>query len=141
MPQCYTKTIHNQGAYMKSGGIMIGTEDSKKLSDFYTKILGEPRMVDEAGGWYGYDVDGSYLMIGPHSEIHGTSKEPQRLINNFVTDDVTAEFERIKACGAAVVAEPYQPDAESMPQVWLATLADPDGNYFQLGTPWEPPKE
>ena len=126
---------------MKSGGIMIGTQDSKKLEEFYTKVLGKPSMDDSENGWYGYDVEGSFLMIGPHSEVHGSSKEPQRLIYNFVSDDIKGEFERIKGCGAGVVAEPYQPDANNMPDVWLATLSDPDGNYFQLSTPWEPPKE
>jgi len=37
---------------------------------------------------------------------------------------------RIKALGAAVIAAPYQ-----IGQVWIATLADPDGNYFLLMTP------
>ncbi len=43
------------------------------------------------------------------------------------------EFARIKDLGAEVVAEPYHPSEE--PSMWLATLADPDGNYFQLATP------
>ena len=43
------------------------------------------------------------------------------------------EFERIKAIdGAKVVKEPYE-----MQGSWIATLSDPDGNYFQLMTPWE----
>lgn len=126
---------------MKSGGIMIGSEDSKKLEAFYTQVLGKPGMDDSENGWYGYDVEGSYLMIGPHSEVKGLSKEPQRLMFNFVTEDVTGEFERIKGCGAGVIAEPYQPDPENMPQMWLATLSDPDGNYFQLGTPWDTPQD
>jgi predicted enzyme related to lactoylglutathione lyase len=25
-----------------------------------------------------------------------------------------------------------------MPNVWIATLADPDGNYFQLMSPFDP---
>ena len=40
------------------------------------------------------------------------------------------EFERIKAAGATVIREPYE-----MGGGWIATLADPDGNYFQLVTP------
>ena len=40
------------------------------------------------------------------------------------------EFERIKGVGAAVIAAPYQ-----IGEGWIATLADPDGNYFQLMTP------
>jgi predicted lactoylglutathione lyase len=35
--------------------------------------------------------------------------------------------------GAKVIKEPYQ-----MGDAWISTLADPDGNYFQLMTPWDP---
>jgi predicted enzyme related to lactoylglutathione lyase len=47
---------------------------------------------------------------------------------------VIAESARIKQLGAQVVAEPYQPDG-APDGMLLATFADPDGNYFQLGTP------
>ncbi len=49
---------------------------------------------------------------------------------NFEPSQVQQEAERIKAQGAKVIREPYQ-----MGQGWIATLADPDGNYFQLVTP------
>ncbi len=49
---------------------------------------------------------------------------------NFETTQVQQEFERIKAQGAKVICEPYQ-----MGQGWIATLAIPIGNYFQLVTP------
>jgi predicted enzyme related to lactoylglutathione lyase len=50
-------------------------------------------------------------------------------------EDVKTTFDELAAVGATVIAEPYQPD-EGMDN-WLATLADPDGNYFQLMSPWE----
>jgi predicted enzyme related to lactoylglutathione lyase len=49
-------------------------------------------------------------------------------------EDVKAKFEEIKGYGAEVVAEPYHPQ-ENEENFWLATLADPDGNYFQLASP------
>jgi predicted enzyme related to lactoylglutathione lyase len=49
---------------------------------------------------------------------------------NFETAQVKEEFERIKAIGGTVIKEPGE-----MGQGWIATLADPDGNYFQLMTP------
>ena len=42
------------------------------------------------------------------------------------------EFERITALGGTVIHAPYE-----MGGGWIATLADPDGNYFQLVTPME----
>ena len=53
---------------------------------------------------------------------------------NFETPDVQVEFERIKAAGAEVVAEPCGPGGGGM----ICTFADPEGNYFQLSTPWDP---
>lgn len=122
---------------MKLTGIMIGTEDSKKLGEFYTKVLGEPGW--QQGDWYGFgkEANDSNLIIGPHSEVKGKNQEPARFIIPFVVDDVKAEFDRIKETGATVVAEPYQPNAEENAKVWLATFSDPDGNYFQLATPME----
>ena len=46
------------------------------------------------------------------------------------------DFARLKAAGAIVVVEPY--DFEESPNTTIATLADPDGNYFQLMSPMAP---
>jgi predicted enzyme related to lactoylglutathione lyase len=51
---------------------------------------------------------------------------------NFETPQVREEFERVKASGGEVVQAPYE-----MGGGWIATLADPDGNYFQLVSPME----
>jgi predicted enzyme related to lactoylglutathione lyase len=111
--------------------IMIGTSQIKEMSEFYHKVIGRPADMEE-GGWYGWQIGKCFLTIGEHSEVHGVSKEPQRLILNFETKEVKEEFDRIKALGATVVAEPYD-----MQGGLIATFSDPDGNYFQLMTPWE----
>jgi predicted enzyme related to lactoylglutathione lyase len=49
---------------------------------------------------------------------------------------VKGEFEKLKAAGAIVVREPYTFDEmPDLTDAWIATLADPDDNYFQLMTP------
>ena len=118
--------------------IMLGSEDSKRLADFYTRVLGAPNpdWSDEASGWFGFQVGDSGLVIGPHSEVQGTNQQPGRIMLNFSTPDVKAEFERIKAFDAEVVAEPYEPGGGG--GMLMCTFADPDGNYFQLSTPWDP---
>lgn len=60
----------------------------------------------------------------------GNAKDPGRVMFNLETAQVKEEFERMKALGAQVVREPYE-----IGDGWIATLADPDGNYFQLMTP------
>ena len=111
--------------------VMIGTKQSKALVDFYEKVIGKPAdMVDKENGYYGWQVGSAYLSILNHSEMGGKTKDPGRVMLNFETSQVKEEFERIKAFGGAVIQAPYQ-----MGSGWLATLADPDGNYFQLVTP------
>ena len=109
---------------------MIGSSDPKKLADFYTKVLGEPDMAED--NWYGWSVGSSYFMVSEHSEVKGTSTDPSRIILNFETREVEKEFRRVKKEGAKVIKEPYEMD-----KMTVATLADPDGNYFQLMTPWK----
>ncbi len=116
--------------------VMLGSENPSALVECYTKVFGEPQWNDES--YTGWQVGSANFMIGPHSEVHGSSKEPGRLIVNFETPDVKAEFERIKGLGVTVQQEPYQPGP--MPEgvsgeFWLATFADPDGNFFQLASP------
>ena len=113
--------------------VMIGSKQSKSLSAFYEKVLGKPAdMVDNENGFFGWQVGSGFISVLEHSEMGGKTKDPGRVILNFETVQVKEEFERIKAIGAVVIKEPYE-----MGQGWIATLADPDGNYFQLITPME----
>lgn len=123
---------------MNLNSIMLGSEDSKRLADFYTKVLGapNPEWSDEANGWFGFQAGPGGLAIGPHSEVTGKNQQPGRIMLNFETSDVNAEFERIRGQGAQVVAEPYSPMGDE--RMLMCTFADPDGNYFQLATPWDP---
>lgn len=111
--------------------IMIGTKQTEELAAFYEKALGKPaEMVDAENGFFGWQVGSGYFSILEHSEMGGKTKDPGRVMLNFETTQVKEEFERIKALGAAVIREPYEIGGG-----WVATLADPDGNYFQLVTP------
>ena len=119
--------------------VMIGSEDPKALSEFYTRVLGEPAWQD--GGYVGWQAGNATLMIGPHSEVKGRNEMPGRLMWNLETQDVKTEFNRIKKLGVTVVQEPYKPggvESVESEDFWLATFEDPDGNYFQLASPMPP---
>jgi len=110
---------------------MIGTKQLKALASFYEKVLGKPAdMIDNENGFYGWQVGSSYFSLLDHSEMMGKTKDPGRVMLNFETSQVKEEFERIKKLGGVVIRAPYE-----MGGGWIATLADPDGNYFQLITP------
>ena len=110
---------------------MIGTKQPAVLADFYEKVLGKPAdMIDQENGFWGWQVGSAFLSILEHSEMGGNTKDPGRVMFNFETAQVKEEFERIKSAGVTVIREPYE-----MGGGWIATLADPEGNYFQLVTP------
>lgn len=111
--------------------VMIGTKRPRELAIFYEKVIGKPpEMVDEENGFYGWQVGAGFMSVLEHSEMGGNTKDPGRVMLNFETAQVQEDFERIKAMGAKVVRAPYD-----MGGGLIATLADPDGNYFQLVSP------
>ncbi|HET9416543.1 MAG TPA: VOC family protein [Candidatus Limnocylindria bacterium] len=118
---------------MNFNSILIGSENPERLAAYYTKLFGEPTWND--GGYVGWLIGGGAVTVGPHSEVTGSNEQPGRLIWNIESADVQGDFDRFKAAGATVVREPYGFEgAEGQ----IATLADPDGNYFQLMSPMEP---
>ncbi|MGH2767695.1 MAG: VOC family protein [Actinomycetota bacterium] len=118
---------------LKLNSIMLGSEDPKALSDFYSKILGAPSWED--GGYIGWQLGAAGLMIGAHSEVKGRAEMPGRIMWNLETPDVKQEFDRIKKLGATVVQEPYKPGGAENENFWVATFEDADGNYFQITSP------
>ena len=111
--------------------VMIGSKQPAALVTFYENVLGKPAdMVDQENGFWGWQVGSSYLSVLDHSEMVGNTKDPGRVMFNFETSQVKDEFERIRGFGGMVIREPYE-----MGGGWVATLADPDGNYFQVVTP------
>ena len=119
---------------MNFNSILIGSEDPQRLVDYYTRLFGAPGFSD--GGYTGWMIGSGFVTVGPHSEVKGRNPEPGRLIWNIETPNVKGEFERLVAAGATVVREPY--GFEEQPGSQIATLSDPDGNYFQLLSPMGP---
>jgi predicted enzyme related to lactoylglutathione lyase len=114
--------------------ILIGSDDPQRLVDYYTRLFGPPTMSDSS--YTGWLIGSGFVAIGPHSEVHGKNAAPGRLMWNIQASDVRGEFERLKAAGAIVVRAPYE--LEGAPGSAIATLADPDDNYFQLMSPMGP---
>ena len=112
--------------------VILFSDNPKRLVDFYQKVVGAAPAWT-GGDFVGFMVGSGSLIVGPHDKVKGPSVNPERMIINLETADVAGEFSRIKGLGATVVAEPYHP-GES-PDMWLATLADPDNKFFQLASP------
>ena len=120
---------------MDLSGILIGSENPQRLKDYYTKLFGKPGWDD--GGFFGWQIGSGSVTVGPHDQVKGKNSQPGRVIWNIQTPDVKGEFARLKAAGATVVRDPYQPGEmpEGMAEMLIATFSDPDNNYFQLMSP------
>lgn len=125
-------TNQDNSQTLNLNSIMLGTSQPQALAESYEKILGRPADMVEEGGWYSWQVGNCYLTIGEHSEVTGQAKEPARIMLNLETKLVKEEFDRLKSAGVTVIKEPYEIGGG-----WIATLADADGNYIQLMSPWE----
>jgi predicted enzyme related to lactoylglutathione lyase len=112
--------------------ILIGSENPKRLADYYTRLFGKPAW--DEGGYTGWQLGTGFVTVGPHDQVKGRNAHPGRLIWNIESPDVKADFARLKAAGATVVREPYNP-GEAPEEGLIATLSDPDDNYFQLVSP------
>jgi predicted enzyme related to lactoylglutathione lyase len=119
---------------MNFNGILIGSEAPERLAAYYTRLFGDPGWDD--GGYVGWLIGSGGVTVGPHSEVHGPNDQPGRIIWNIESADVKGDFARFKGAGATVIREPY--NFEQAPEAWIATFADPDGNYFQLVSPMQP---
>jgi predicted enzyme related to lactoylglutathione lyase len=116
---------------MNFNNILIGSEDPKRLAEYYTKLFGAPAW--DEGGYVGWMIGSGAVSVGPHDQVHGKNAAPGRIIWNIESTDVKGDFDRLKAAGATVIREPY--GFEGAPDAWIATFADPDDNYFQLTSP------
>jgi predicted enzyme related to lactoylglutathione lyase len=114
--------------------ILIGSDQPDRLTEYYSKLFGAPEW--DEGGYTGWRIGSGGITVGPHDQVKGPNEQPGRIIWNIATPDVKGDFDRLKGAGATVVQEPYTPDGpDDMPEMSIATLADPDGNYFQLVSP------
>jgi predicted enzyme related to lactoylglutathione lyase len=121
---------------MNLNSVLIGSEDPKRLTDYYTKLFGEPGWNE--GGSTGWVIGTGAVTVGPHDQVKGKNTQPGRIIWNIETSDVKGDFDRFKDAGATVVQEPYSPGEEADGS--FATFSDPDDNYFQLMSPMGPPE-
>ena len=113
--------------------VLIGSENSKALADFYKDKVGlefesEFEYGEEEEAGFMFKVGGVGLTIMPHSDIKGQNSNPARVMLNIEVDDEEAEVKKLKGAGVKCVAEIYHVEEYG----YIATFEDPDGNYFQL---------
>ena len=108
-------------------GATIWSEDLNRLLPFYRDVLGLTVGIDSPGFVVLGKPGTPALALGTHSEVRGRNADPARHMVGLTTDDVDADWKRLKDAGVEFIEKPTE-----YGNVRLATLKDPDGNLVQL---------
>lgn len=114
--------------------ILIWSEDYKKLADWYLNIFNlsvveELNHPQDTGVLMKFPNGGPTLWIGQHSEIHGTNKDPFRIMFNITVDSVDKAYELLLSKKVTIIAKPFKAPTFDK---YFVTFSDPDGNTIQL---------
>ena len=109
--------------------VNINSEHPEKLIAFYRDIVGLTANADFGPGAF---MAGSSsfiaLIIEGHGDVKGATKEPQRVLLNFLVGDLASEEARLKKQGVEFIMSATKEPGFGT----IATFLDPDGNYCQL---------
>jgi predicted enzyme related to lactoylglutathione lyase len=117
----------------------VYVDDQEKALRFYTEVLGFAKKADFSNGPYRWltvgsadDQNGLELQLAlnnnPAAKTYQQAMFQQgQTAANFFTDDVKADYERIKARGAEFAKPPTQ-----VPGATIAQLPDTCGNLIQI---------
>ena len=108
-------------------GSSVWSEDLNKLLPFYRDTLGLKPTIESPGFVVFGDLGSPTFALGTHSEVKGKNSDPARHMFSVTTDDVEAEYQRLKSQGVEFIDGPTNFD-----QVTIATCKDPEGNYVQI---------
>lgn len=110
-------------------GASIWSDDLNNLLPFYRDVLGlkvnmeSPRYVVLGMA----SPDAPMLGLGTHSEVNGRNSDPARHMVGLASDDLMADWKRLKGAGVEFVEDPTD-----YGDILLATLKDPEGNLVQI---------
>jgi predicted enzyme related to lactoylglutathione lyase len=124
---------------MKNKLTSVYVDDQEKALRFYTDVLGFVKKTDFSNGPYRWltvaseeDSDATELQLALNN--NPAAKTYQQAIfqqsqpaANFLTDDIDADYERMKAVGAAFTMPPTDVTASK-----IAMLNDTCGNLIQI---------
>jgi len=112
-------------------GATIWSENmNARLLPFYRDVLGLKVGFQMDGFAVLGDLGAPALALGTHSEVHGRNLDPARHMVGLSTDDVDADWTRLKSAGVEFVENPTDYGT-----LRIATCKDPEGNLLQLLQP------
>lgn len=128
--------------------VAIVVSDARKAIPWYRDVLGlpvayiGPNAPNPDPAVQGSPEDpGHWIELGPRAprtRVHlcemGGKTEPGPTGITFLTDDIRAEYDRLRAKGVRFLSPPQRMDWGE----WIAEFSDPDGNAFDLKQPLDP---
>src|ERR1700712_2171999 len=108
--------------------LSFDTHDAERIATFWSQALDRP-LADGAGATYAAVDPVDQAVTGPRLMFHQVPEDKvvkNRLHLDILTTDLPAETARLVALGASVLTK-----ATEGGHGW-STLADPDGNEFDL---------
>ena len=109
--------------------VNVNSQEPEKLITFYRDIVGLRVNPDFGPGAFMVGSSSFVaLIVEGHSEVKGATKDPQRVLLNFLVTDLTSEQTRLKDQGVRFVMSATREPGFGT----IATFVDPDGNYCQL---------
>jgi predicted enzyme related to lactoylglutathione lyase len=105
----------------------VTSDDKDRMLAFYRDVVGLAPF-EMAGPWALTMREGAFIHFDTHSDTHGPSKEPARILLNFMIDDIAAEEARLEKAGARFFR---RQGVEAWGGV-ISSFLDPDGNILQL---------
>ena len=115
--------------------IDIWSSNYKKLAEWYITYLNlvpvqELNLPDDTG--IVFDIGGTLLYIGQHSEVKGKSKDSNRIMVEFEIDSIFDVCKNLESRGVEFVRKPEKASTNDM---YVATIYDLDKNIIQLVQP------
>ena len=107
-------------------GVSRSTGQLERMKQFYREVVGLSDDFPALGN--PFMAGGTALYISAHSEVHGDTQEPARVLLNLFVTDLAAEQKRLEGHGVEFIRSAGR-------EPWggiISTFTDPDGNYIQL---------
>ena len=117
----------------------VYVDDQEKARRFYTEVLGFAKKADFSNGPYRWltvgspdEPDGTQLQLAPNNNPAAKAYQQALMQQNqpaamFFSDDLQADYERIKASGAEFTMPPTDVTYST-----IAMLKDTCGNLIQV---------
>jgi predicted enzyme related to lactoylglutathione lyase len=107
--------------------LLVPVDDVERAAAFYEDVLGLPLLFKYPGNAF-FDAHGVRIYLAKPTEPGYAG--PATIY--FQVDDVSATFEQLVAKGAAVREAPEIAHRDESYDLWLAFVADLDGNNIGL---------